>query len=212
MSRPFPFVVKLLSLALLVVAVGCAEQDTAMNEPDQSAINAADRIRELEEQLALAENNRIADQERLLQLQAELDQLRNQASADPAEGWSSVPGGAMTSIEGMILFDSGKANLKSSAKGVLKQVAGAINGNFAGYEIYVFGHTDDQPIKRSGWKDNYELSCQRALTVVRSLRSQGVAGQVAACGWGECRPATSNQNASERQANRRVEIFAMAPK
>ena len=116
----------------------------------------------------------------------------------------------MTSIEGTVLFDSGKAHLKSGARSTLGKVVDAVKSQFADHEIYVFGHTDATPIKQSGWEDNYELSCQRALTVVRFLRSQGVTAPMAACGWGKQRPISGNDTAQARQANRRVEIFAMA--
>ena len=38
---------------------------------------------------------------------------------------------------------------------------GVINEQYGDHDIYVFGHTDDMPIRKSGWKDNYELSAQR---------------------------------------------------
>ena len=83
--------------------------------------------------------------------------------------------------------------------------------NFADHDIYVFGHTDNVPIRESGWKDNYELSCQRALSVVRQLQASCVMQFVAACGWGEHRHVADNASNATRQANRRVEIFALAP-
>jgi chemotaxis protein MotB len=148
-------------------------------------------------------------------LQNELNALRQQLAErpepSPAPGWDTVPGGAMTSIEGTILFDSGKAALKPTARQTLDAVAGVISEKFPDYDIYVFGHTDDQPIRKSGWKDNYELSAQRALSVVRMLRSMAVDCKMAAAGWGEQLPIEANTSASARQRNRRVEIYAMAP-
>jgi len=208
MSRPMPTFIKLLATAVLVVAVGCAEKNKPIGGPEQPARGAADRIAELQDQLALAQKDRTADQERILQLQNELDKCRNQ-QAGPAEGWSSVPGGAMTAIEGTLLFDSGKAVLKHSGQGLVDRLASEISSKFGDRDIYVFGHTDNEPIKHSAWKDNYELSCQRALTMIRALRSRGVTARLAACGWGEYRPVADNSTAKTRQANRRVEVFAM---
>ena len=156
----------------------------------------------------------ILAEEDALRLRTELDQLKDelaQRPASPAEGWSVVPGGAMTSLDGTVLFDSGKAILKSAGRHTLDQVVRVILEEFPDHEVYIFGHTDSQPIRKSGWKDNYELSCQRALSVLRHLKDKGAMQYMAACGWGQHRPVADNRTAKARQANRRVEIFAMAP-
>jgi len=200
------------SVAVLIAAAGCEQQKKDFG-PEQAATGAADRIAELQEALDRCEQDRAAAEDRALALQTENERLKAEASkSQPAEGWTSVPGGSMISIEGTVLFDSGKATLKSGAKAVLDRVAQTILSQYADYDIYIFGHTDNEPIKVSGWKDNYELSCQRALTVLRYLRRKGVGPNIAACGWGEDRPVTDNKTASGRQRNRRVEIFAMARK
>ncbi len=200
-----------LALVALVGVVGCQEPETGMSVQDQAAQDAAARIADLERQLAQARADRSADQERMLALQNELERLRDQlAQAKPADGWTSIPGGAMIALEGTVLFDSGKADLRPAGRQALDDVAGAIQSRFAGHDIYIFGHTDNEPIRVSGWKDNYELSTQRALSVLRYLRSRGVPPVVCAGGWGQDRPVASNASATARQANRRVEIFAMA--
>lgn len=211
MSRLVPNLVLALSLTLLIAAIGCEDPNAGINDQDQAAAMAADRIAGLEEQLNQADRDLAAERERNLALQNEIDRLNDKlAQGKSAEGWATIPGGAMISIEGTVLFDSGKAALKKSARGTLNSVAQAIIGQYANHDIYIFGHTDNDPIRVSGWKDNYELSCQRALSVLRYLKSQGVSEDVAACGWGEDRPAADNKSASSKQANRRVEIFAMA--
>lgn len=205
--------IKLLSVGLLIVSFGCQDPNANMNDMGQNTPNAAERIQELENLLAQAESDRAVAQEQALALRTELDdlkgQLSNRSEAGPAPGWGSIPGGAMTAIEGTALFDSGKAKLKSSAKKTLAEVARVIQEKFPNHDIYVFGHTDDKPIRVSGWKDNAELSCQRALSVTRLLKSQGVSQNMCACGWGEQRPMSGNTGAKARQANRRVEIYAV---
>ena len=104
---------------------------------------------------------------------------------------------------------SSSSSLKSSGRRTLDKVASAINEKFPDYDIYVFGHTDNQPIRKSKWADNDELSCQRALSVVRYLRKTGVSPDMCAGGWGEHRPVADNNSAKARQSNRRVQIFAM---
>ncbi len=215
MSRLTRSTPPLLLLSLLIGLVGCQDPNKDMAGDDQAAQSAADRIRDLEDLLDQAEQDRMTAEDQALALRTERDRLKAELAArgtsEPAAGWESVPGGAMISIEGTVLFGSGKAVIKPTGKQTLDEVARAINEQFPGHDVYVFGHTDNEPIRVSGWKDNYELSCQRALSVLRHLKGKGVMQYVAACGWGEDRPVADNASGQARQANRRVEIFAMAP-
>jgi flagellar motor protein MotB len=204
----------MLALVLTAGLAGCAEKkEPVTRAPDTSALDQ--RIRDLEAQLRQALADRDGNRDRVGQLQRELDALRRELSQKPEPtppaNWESVPGGAMTSIEGTVLFDSGKAILKPGARETLDEIAKTISENYADYDIYVLGHTDTEPIKHSAWKDNLELSCQRALTVTRYLRERLGSDKVAPGGWGESRPVAENNTAANRQANRRVEIYAMRP-
>ena len=110
------------------------------------------------------------------------------------------------------MFKSGKVTLRRESKNVLSKIASEITGSFAGKDVYVFGHTDTDPIKKSKWKDNRQLSTERSLAVVRYLQTQSVSPKsLVACGCGEHRPMTSNSSSSGRSKNRRVEIFAVDP-
>jgi chemotaxis protein MotB len=105
-----------------------------------------------------------------------------------------------------ILFDSGKAVLKESSKATLKKIAEVIKKNYAGKEIRVEGHTDADPIKKSTWKDNWELSTERALAVVRDLTKAGDVEpkHICAVGYGEFAP-----KGADKAKNRRVEIVIL---
>ncbi len=106
-----------------------------------------------------------------------------------------------------ILFDSGKANLKKSSIAELDHIRSVLRQKYSDRQIEVVGHTDAEPIKKSKWKDNWELSAQRALSVVRYLIKQGIPNeQIRAVGCGESRPVASNATASGKAQNRRVEI------
>ena len=145
------------------------------------------------------------------------DGLRAQLASIPepvetAPGWTAVPGGAMIALEGNVLFAPGKTTIRNEAKRALDGVVSAIQGDYDGKDILVFGHTDNSPIRKSGWKDNWQLSTERALAVVRYLASEGVsAGRLAACGCGEHRPRNATSSDTGRAKNRRVEIFAIEP-
>src|ERR1039457_1788558 len=109
-----------------------------------------------------------------------------------------------------VLFDSGKAKLRKDSYSKLDKVAGVLNTTVADLNVGVEGHTDNQPIKRSGWKSNWELSTAHALSVLHYLSEKSVAEpRLAAIGYGEYKPVASNDTKEGRQANRRVEIVIL---
>lgn len=124
-----------------------------------------------------------------------------QVDLNAAEGTITV------TLPETILFDSGKATLKGSAKGDLGHISSVLKEKYSGRTIDVIGHTDTDPIKKSNWKDNWELSAERSLSVVRQLNSDGIPeAKLRAIGCGSGRPVAPNTNASGKARNRRVEI------
>ncbi len=120
---------------------------------------------------------------------------------DPTAGTITV------TLPNEILFDSGKADLKKSSITELDHIQSVLQSRYGGKQIDVAGHTDTDPIKKSKWKDNWELSSQRALTVTRYLINRGIDEEdIRAVGCGETRPVASNATASGKARNRRVEI------
>lgn len=103
-----------------------------------------------------------------------------------------------------ILFSSGKVDLKSTAKRTLADVSSVLNAKYSGKTIRVEGYTDTDPIKKSGWKDNLELSLQRAAAVHRYLQQQGIdAERMYAAGFG------ATNTLGSKAASRRVEIVVV---
>lgn len=154
---------------------------------------------------------------RLAESQAELERMKSEMaggkSAGDATGFdgydvdvNAEQGTITVTLPETILFDSGKAALKNSAKGNLDEIVNVINDKYSGRLIDVVGHTDADPIKKSNWKDNWELSSQRALSVLRQLNSTGVPdNRLRAIGCGSSRPVAPNSGSGKAQ-NRRVEI------
>ena len=106
-----------------------------------------------------------------------------------------------------ILFDSGQAGLKKTSSTELDSIYSVLRSKYANRQIDVVGHTDSDPIQKSDWKDNWELSAERALTVTRYLINKGLPEkQIRAIGCGESRPVVPNTSAANKQKNRRVEI------
>ena len=109
-----------------------------------------------------------------------------------------------------VLFDSGKAKVKPAAHDVLDKVANVITDKAPDRNIAVEGHTDNEPIKKSGWKSNWELSTARATSVLHYLEERGISpNKLQATGYGEYRPVASNDTVEGRQKNRRVEIIIL---
>ncbi|HIJ53210.1 MAG TPA: OmpA family protein [Planctomycetes bacterium] len=122
-------------------------------------------------------------------------------SFDPSAGTITV------TLPNTILFSSGQATLKKATSRELDHIESVLRQKYSNNRIDVVGHTDTDPIKKSKWKDNLELSAQRALTVVRYLIGRGVDNKrIRAIGCGAARPVVSNATASGKSKNRRVEI------
>ena len=106
-----------------------------------------------------------------------------------------------------ILFSSGKEKLKKATSSELNHILSVLQDQYVGRKVDIVGHTDTDPIKASKWKDNWELSAQRALTVVRYMTKKGLTkDKIRAVGCGSTRPVASNSTATGRARNRRVEI------
>jgi chemotaxis protein MotB len=119
----------------------------------------------------------------------------------------ATAGTITVTLPNAILFDSGKADLKKASSAELNHIVSVLNNQYSGRQIDVVGHTDSDPIRKSKWKDNWELSAERSLTVVRYLIQKGVTNNnIRAVGCGESRPIASNATSTGKARNRRVEI------
>ena len=120
---------------------------------------------------------------------------------DPSKGTITI------TLENAILFDSGKAALKKATSTELDHIRSVLRDKYSSKQIDVAGHTDTDPIKKSKWKDNWELSAQRSLSVLRYLVKRGIPEEkIQAVGCGQSQPIASNSTASGKARNRRVEI------
>jgi len=113
-----------------------------------------------------------------------------------------------------IFFDSGKDTVKEDGKTTLNKVAEVLNRDVPNSAVAVEGHTDNDPIKYSGWKSNWELSSARALAVLHYMVDEcNVEPQrLSANGYGEFHPVVLNDSMQNKQKNRRVEIVILPSK
>jgi outer membrane protein OmpA-like peptidoglycan-associated protein len=104
---------------------------------------------------------------------------------------------------GDLLFETGKSELKGGAANNLAKLATFLN-RYEDRTISVEGHTDNVGSDDS----NFNLSQRRADSVKSYLLGQGIAaGRITVSGMGEGSPVASNDSASGRQMNRRVEVI-----
>ncbi|MNZ57448.1 Outer membrane protein Omp38 precursor [compost metagenome] len=123
---------------------------------------------------------------------------------------TDMPKGISITLSDRFLFDTGKADLKIGSSKTLSKLASLFSD--LDTAISIEGHTDNHPIIRaSTYKDNWELSGARALSVLRyfidkeKLNPDGF--QYA--GYADTRPAGDNSTEEGRAKNRRVEITVL---
>ncbi|RKM62429.1 chemotaxis protein [Butyrivibrio sp. CB08] len=116
-------------------------------------------------------------------------------------------------IQGSILFDSGKVELKEDALPVVEKV-GQILESYAGGTIEIEGHTDNIPMGGGGkYANNDELSSGRALTIFYYLTENTTLdpAKLVHTGRGQYDPIADNSTDEGRARNRRVEIKIYNP-
>jgi chemotaxis protein MotB len=118
-------------------------------------------------------------------------------------------------LTGDLLFEPGKTEVRTVGKGLLMEVARALqtapaSSATASRRFLVTDHVDDEPLKSKHIKSAWELTAMRAAAVVEYLVSVGLpATALTAAGAGSADPRVPNDSADDRAKNRRVEIALM---
>jgi flagellar motor protein MotB len=141
---------------------------------------------------------------------ARLSVLENALAGPLAAGLITFVDGRI-GIRGSVLFDLNSAELRPSGRSLLVQMAGPLSAYLSSRDesLMVSGFTDDLPMRGvlRTYRDNWELSAQRALTVVRTLAEAGVPEEALfAAGFGQNHPVARNDSDENRARNRRVEM------
>ena len=112
------------------------------------------------------------------------------------------------SLADNMLFKSGSYEISDRAMETLSKIAKIIK-DYKSYDVLVEGNTDNVPISRTNIRNNWDLSCLRASSVVQVLQNDfGVdPSRLTAGGRGEYNPLTDNDTEVGRQRNRRTEII-----
>lgn len=112
-------------------------------------------------------------------------------------------------FEDMLLFDTGKADIKPAAIPILSTIGNKLITYLEeGYHLKVEGHTDNVPIKTLQFPSNWELSSSRAIAVAKFFIEEMdfTPAFVSTEGFGEYRPVENNDTPEGRSKNRRVEL------
>jgi outer membrane protein OmpA-like peptidoglycan-associated protein len=174
-------------------------QQILLSARENEANSALAQARTAQSQAEQARNEALNAQSQMAQAQAESQRLATELQNLQA---SQTKRGIVLTLDD-VLFDTGKAQLKSGADRSLDQIAAFLSEN-PERRVQVEGFTDSQGTDEF----NLELSQSRADAVAMAIIRRGVDAQrVRALGYGEGFPVASNASAGSRQLNRRVEII-----
>jgi len=112
------------------------------------------------------------------------------------------------SLADNMLYKSGSYEINDRAAETLSKIAKIIK-DYKDYDVLIEGNTDDVPISRENIRNNWDLSCLRASSVVQALQTKyGVdPKRLTAGGRGEFNPIADNGTEVGKQRNRRTQII-----
>ena len=143
---------------------------------------------------------------------AYLERLRELQERAPDIVINEDTGGIV--LDADIFFASGKASLSPAGESSLDRIIDAFNGpEYSGHDIEIAGHTDTDPIHKAKFADNWQLSTERARTVLGQLMKRGLAEErLHISGYSYTQPRRPNTNRANKRMNRRVEILLIQPR
>jgi chemotaxis protein MotB len=169
------------------------------------------RLREREQELTF-ENQKLKEQlEKASSITRE--ELENKLKDEIGNGEMNVTqegGRVIINLYDKITFDLGNGELKKSGTKVLNKIISALN-QYKDRKIYIEGNTDNVPIRGGRYKDNWELSTNRSLSVLRYIltRTNLPEKNFVAVGNGEFNPLKANSSEHNKSINRRVDIVIL---
>lgn len=185
---------------------GLLSQQQATDQVDVDVAAAVAALHEQRNRSAAVEQERL-DLERARQ--QILAALREKGLQDKVRFTIDERGLVVTIVTDEVLFDLGSAGLRPAGRAVLDGIAPALVP--LPNPVTVEGHTDDLPIRGGRFPSNWELSAERATTVLRYLIESHrlPPKRLSAAGYADQRPLVANTPAL-RATNRRVEVIVRA--
>jgi len=228
--RAIPRAILVVALGALLQTAGCRTSTDRMRVLEAEKADAERRNQEhkqkeaeMRAQMIKAEGDAESNRAKADALTAQLELAKNR---DAAGGSKIDVAGLKRSLDGTgvavmereggdatlviasdITFNAGQADLNRKAQDTLGKVVRTLKETKGLGRIRIEGHTDSDPIKKSGFKSNEELSLARATTVQNFLVAQGIDETLVEIeGFGDEQPAASNDTPAGKAKNRRVEI------
>lgn len=188
---------------------------------NSAAKDASELIRKLSNQkkqilaqrkIIQAQSKKIKEQEALLnRIQAQAKDLENSLREEIKSGQVKIQmykNKLIVNVNNKILFESGKAELRSNIVSVLDKIKVNLN-KFKDNNIIIEGHTDtDRVLESCKYKDNWELSTARSLSVLWYIlkNKQLNPKRFSVAGYSKYRPVATNKTDKGKSLNRRVDI------
>ncbi len=149
------------------------------------------------------------DNQRLENVMRELEKYIKESNLQAKVSVTTEERGLVLSFQGEVLFRLGSAELTPRAREIIQKV-GPILEKMPNY-LRVEGHTDDLPIVSAPYPSNWELSADRANSVLQELlKNYNIYPQrMSAVAYGEYRPVVPNDSDENRRLNRRVDIVIL---
>ena len=172
---------------------------------DSEAALAAEQLKREEAARQLALTGKALEEEKAARLKAEEDAAAALESLRKIAKIKEEARGKVITLDGAVLFATGKSQLLPIAQRALGRVAVVLKQEAdAGKRVVIEGHTDS----RGSNVSNQRLSKRRAESVRNYLIGQGVdSANLGAVGKGESNPIADNGSPEGRANNRRVEII-----
>ena len=195
----------------VVMAAGASGCSVKLVKRSQSDIEQLDALSQQVDELRELSQAKAEEADRLRAAKALLEERLAKEIAEHQVSVNMDERGLVITFLAEILFDSGKAKVRPEAQPILDKVARVLQQELVTQPIGIEGHTDNEPIKYSNWKSNWELSTARATSVLHYLvdERQLKPTRVPAIGYGEYRPVASNDAPEGKQQNRRVEVVVL---
>ncbi len=227
--RNFPVLATALAGAALLLGGGCTakyqQRIMDLNEEISRLQTQLSDLRQQNSEILAKQRRLVAENQKLLEENKGLAEASARKPSSQTEALQAEIGkGAHVSfrhgmisigIQSTVTFAPGSTKLTAEGKRVLKKVAQVVARRFPGRWIYVAGHTDNQPIRKTRklYRSNRHLSAERADRVATYLARCGVPSKdLVVVAYGENDPVASNATAAGRKKNRRVEVLVGPPR
>ena len=184
--------------------------DNSLNQNQQGNINISKLVDEINASNAFIKHLVEAKSKSDSLNQALTNKLTRSLSKDELKevDVQVLKGVVYISLADNMLYKSGSYEINERASETLSKIAKIIM-DYKDYEVLIEGNTDNVPINRTNIRNNWDLSCLRASSVVQALQNTyGVdPKRLSAAGRGEYNPISNNNTELGRQRNRRTQII-----